>query len=100
WPAGHDFYYSSYMLLLAVLNLMGVASHYIVLLQIFSSAIAVYCFYKLILHVSKSNHIAFIGGLIYVLWFKFQQWNLILYTDSLFASLTIISVFLLVKSRR
>ena len=99
WPRGQDFMYVAYILLLALLRFLGADLTNVIFIQVLASALAVYSIYGIVKHISSDNLAAFMAGLFYVFWFEFHQWNLIVYTDSLFANVAVITVFLLLKSR-
>ncbi len=101
-PQNREVFYLTYSSLIALLSLMGLEATWIVMLQITISGIALYSIYRITQIVSKNNLTPFVASLLYILWFKFQQWNLIVYTDALFTNAVIISVYLLMiaKSKR
>jgi hypothetical protein len=98
-PRGQEFFYLSYVSLLALLKLCAVDPGKIVIFQIIISGAAVYSIYKITEAISLNNMVAFTASLLFVFWFKFQQWNLILYTDALFASLVVIVIYLVYTAR-
>jgi hypothetical protein len=99
WPHSRDFLYSAYSSLIAILYLLGLEATWMVFIQILVSGAALISIYKITQIISKNNLTPFIAGLLYIFWFKFQQWNLILYTDSLFANLVVVAVFFLLSAK-
>jgi len=99
WPSGREFFYTSYSLLLAGLLFLHIKVSVIVILQINSGAMAVYAVYKITQIITNGNLTAFLASLLYTGWFEFQQWNLIVYTDALFASGVVITIYLLLIAR-
>lgn len=95
WPEGAETLYFTYGLIIAALQLIGLSATWIVLIQIILSAIALVGIYRIVQRLDNKGLAPFLAGMLYLLWFKFQQWNLIVYTDSLFTSAVIISVWLL-----
>jgi hypothetical protein len=98
-PQGQEFFYLSYVSLLALLKFFTVDPGKIVIFQIIVSGAAVYSIYKITQAISSSNLVAFTASLLFVFWFKFQQWNLILYTDALFANLVVVLIYLVYRAR-
>jgi len=99
WPAGREFFYISYSLLLAGLVLLHIKVSAIIILQIISGALAVIAVYKITQIITQGNLTAFLASLLYTGWFEFQQWNLIVYTDALFANSVVIVIYLLLIAR-
>ena len=95
FPSGRNLWYSSYSIIIALLRFFGGDAIEVIYIQLVFSYTAFICLYKLTLSISKSNQSAFIAAFLYIVWIKIHQWNLILYTDSLFASLSIIGITLL-----
>ncbi len=94
-PEGREIFYTTYYLLIAGLYSIGLSVKYIFIIHFIFALTALFSLYKLTQKISINNITAFIATLFYVLWFKFQQWNLIIYTDSVFTSLVIISTYVL-----
>lgn len=92
WPEQRNFWYSAYSFLLATIQYFGGEPIDIVIVQVFASGIASVAIYKLTQKISQNNASAFVATLLYISWIKIHQWNMILYTDSLFTSATIISI--------
>jgi hypothetical protein len=97
WPQNNVFFYTSYCTLIAVLFLFGLSVKWMILIQIIVSGLALFSIHEITKIISKNNLTAFVACLLYILWFKFQQWNLIVYTDSLFANFAVISLYVLLK---
>ena len=95
FPEGRGVMYISYMLLLAFIQGIGLNHQVIILIHFAANIVAILCSYKLAMKLTRNSDVALLAPLCYVLWFKFQQWNLIIYTDALFSHMVVISVFLL-----
>lgn len=95
WPGHRNFWYSSYSFVLAIIEFLGGKPTDIVFIQVLMSGFALLGIYKLTQNISKNNISAFIATLLYVSWIKIHQWNMIVYTDSLFTSATIITIALI-----
>ncbi len=93
FPSGKDVLYASYILVLALLHLLNLGGESILYLHFFAAILAIICTYQLALRSMNNHNLAVIAPLLYVLWFKFQQWNMIIYTDALFSHMVVISVF-------
>ena len=99
WPQNSDLLYLTYSLLIALLQVLGLKATWIVVLQVFMSAAAIFSIYRITQTISKNNLAPIVASVLYILWFKFQQWNLIVYTDSLFANSVVVAIFLLINAR-
>lgn len=97
-PEGRETYYFSYGFLVAIPMFFGLSYEFVLMIHFTLALASLVCLYKLASEISGSIQVGFIAGLLFVLWFKFQQWNLIVYTDASFAHLTMISVFCLHKA--
>lgn len=98
-PQNREVLYLTYSSLIALLSLIGLEATWIVVLQIIISGMALYSIYRITQILSKNNLTPFVASLLYILWFKFQQWNLIVYTDALFTNSVVISVYLLMVAK-
>jgi hypothetical protein len=99
WPSGREFFYTSYSSLLAVLLLFNVKIEAIIIFQIVIGAMAVFAVYKITQIITHGNFIAFLAAILYAGWFEFQEWNLIVYTDALFANGVVIALYLFMIAR-
>ncbi len=98
WPTGREFLYSSYMLILAVLHISNLDPQGVIYLHFLVAIVAIICTYELAKQITGNNVLALAAPLLYILWFKFAQWNLIVYTDALFSHMVIISIYALMNS--
>ena len=74
----------------------GLGYWFVVAIQLVLNLVALLYFYKFLLRFNNSGLIAFVGTLLLILCFPYQQYNSFLYTESIFFSLSIIySCFLL-----
>lgn len=99
FPKGREVLYFSYIFILAVVSLVGLEPEYVIYFHFLSAIIAIYCTYQLAKKITNNSPIAILSPLLYVMWFKFQQWNLIVYTDAIFSHLVVISCYALVKAK-
>lgn len=99
-PQGREFFYLSYSFLLACLMHAGADVFWIALGQSFAGLTSVYAVYRLAERYGRMPLAGFLSALLYALWFKFQQWNLIIYTDALFAAMSVNGFYLLANSKR
>lgn len=98
-PAGREILYSSYGFLVAIPLAFGLIPEFVMILHFVFAVSALICLYNLIFSITKNVQKAFMASLLYVLWFKFQQWNLIVYTDASFAHLAVISMYFLHQAK-
>lgn len=97
-PSGREFLYVSYMSLFSIVKILNLHKNFIVFFHLIAALLALITIYKITLKFSD-DRTAFISGLLYLIWFKFHQWNFILYTDSLFTSLSIVCFYLLIIAK-
>ena len=95
-----NFWYSGYSAFLAVVWGLGGGVRQAVWLQIALSGGAALALWQAVHRLSGAPRTAYLAVLFYLLWFKIHQWNMILYTESLFTSCCIFSFALLVLARR
>ena len=101
FPDDRLIFYSSYIFIISIITTIGLVAESIIWVQMLCSVIALICIYKIAYTLSKKHDTAFIAGLLFIGWFKFQQWNLIVYTDTLLSYFIVISFYLILhyKSR-
>lgn len=92
-PTGRLILYLSYSTLLFLIQRLGLTIDFIVFVQILISWLGLYSLHQLTYKESGSNLASLTSGVLYILWFKFHQWNFIIYTDSLFTHLCLIFIF-------
>lgn len=90
-PSGRSFMYLSYSALLAIIQWFGFDASAIVAVQLLTSLGAVFCAFFLAKHIHGSRWSGVVAALLYIVWIKIHQWNFVLYTDSLFCSMVVIS---------
>ena len=73
---------------------VGIDPENIIFLTIVIQVFALVSLYHMASRISSKSYAGFIAGLIYILWYEFQQWNLIVYTDAMFAHLVVICLYL------
>jgi 4-amino-4-deoxy-L-arabinose transferase-like glycosyltransferase len=82
-------FYLPVILLIAVCKLTGASLFFVVLFQVLLSAISLYCFYRVAEHLTTRKWALGVSVLLAVC-IPVQQWNMYLYSDSIFISLSII----------
>jgi hypothetical protein len=87
--------HTSYSFLIAVVLFLGGRPEHVVIFHLLFSALAVAAVYRLTLSLSSDGTTAAIATLLYVLWPDIQQWNYIVYTDSIFTSSVLIAIALI-----
>lgn len=96
-PAGQNFWYVGYIGFLAFFRVLDLGYSTVVGFQVFLSGLAALALYQATLHITGRNFtVAVFATALYVLWPKIQLWNFYILTDSLFASMMIISFWALV----
>jgi hypothetical protein len=98
-PKDREILYSAYGFLVSIPLFFGLQPVFVLIFHFVFAIIAVICLYKFSNSITQNPTKAFIASLFYVLWFKFQQWNLIVYTDASFAHLVIISLYFLHQAK-
>jgi hypothetical protein len=98
YTAGHlsetkYIFYLPVILLVYCCRLLHASYTFAALIQIAVSAISLSYYYRLSLRVG-SKHIALYSSILLAIFFPLQAWNLFLYSDSLFISLTIIYTYI------
>lgn len=99
-PKGRLLWYSSYIALLAVIFKLGGDFVWVVGIQILLTGVAAIFLAQAVRKISGDTRIAFATVLLYLAWIKIHQWNIFIYTESLFTSLAVISFGAFVLSRR
>ena len=99
FPQNREIFYLTYSSLIALLSLIGLEATWVVIPQVAISGMALYSIYRITQIISKNTLTPFVASLLYILWFKFQQWNLIVYTDTLFTNSAVISVYFLMIAK-
>lgn len=89
-PEGRAIWYSGYILFLAFFIGVGVSLKGIVFVQIFISTLAAIFMYKIAMKISGNKNSGFAAVLLFVIWIKIHEWNMFIYTESLFTSFSII----------
>ena len=87
--ANYWLYFTQIALLTAAIRLK-LSFVFVALIQLFCNLLAAICFYKTLLYLFHREKVAFIGTLMLLLNYPYQQFNVYLQTESLFYSLTLI----------
>ncbi len=93
-------WYISYISLLALSIELEIFPSLIVLTQLMASLLSVLAIQQLTNKLNGNKISGLISGMLMIIWFKFSQWDYILYTDSLFTSLVILSIYTLNSSKK
>lgn len=94
------FFYLPVILLVSLCKVLHLSVSWIVLVQLILSAISQYCFYRLVNNFTGNKRIAFFTSLILLLFVPYQAWNLYLYSESIFLSLTIFFAFAVYRAQQ
>lgn len=95
----HDVWYVGYSIFLALMLSLSGSLQAVVFFQILISGLALLALYKAVLAISEDKNVAFIAGILYVFWFEIHTWNVFIYTESFFISSSVITFYLLVRSK-
>lgn len=87
-------FYLPVILLIAFCRLLHLPLEFVVLVQVLVSAVALYSFYRMALHLSTRNWALGIS-IVLACFIPIQEWNMYLYSDSLFISISVIFFSLL-----
>jgi hypothetical protein len=82
-------FYLPVILLIAICKLIGAPLFVAVCVQVLLSALALYCFYRITVHLCEKKWALGIS-LLLAACIPVQQWNMYLYSDSIFISLSVI----------
>lgn len=91
FPEGRLRWYSTYIALLAAVFALGGSLGWVVGIQIILSGLAAAFLWKAVLKLSGDLRISFVAVFLYLAWAKIHQWNIFVYTESLFTSLSLIA---------
>lgn len=99
-PEERGIWYISYSAFLGVFISLGIPLSSAVAVQIILSFIALVLLYKIAKELSGDKNAGLIAAFLYVFWTPLQEWNVFLYTESLFTSCLIISFWTLLKVKK
>lgn len=97
-PADRGIWYLGYSIFLALLFSAGFSLAGVVAVQVLVSAIAVAALYGISKRILKDERAAALAALLYCLWPGVHEWNFFIYTESLFTSLSLISIWALLQA--
>lgn len=106
WTAGdrhfslYNLFYSGYIALHVLLKWLGLPYRSMYVVQLLFSAAAVYYYIQIISLYTRSRMAILLSGILYVSCFILQQWVSFLFTDSVFASLVVITVYYLLTEEK
>jgi len=99
-PEGRLIWYSSYIFFIALVFFAGGGLTTIVAIQILVALMASLALFYAVRYTTNSYKIGLISIVLYLLWIKIHQWNIFIYTESLFTSMVIITFAVLITSFR
>lgn len=82
-------FYLPVILLVSICRLLHLSLYFVIIIQVLFSAISLYCFYRVAAHLSTKTWALGVALLLAVC-VPVQQWNMYVYSDSLFISLSVI----------
>jgi hypothetical protein len=88
-------FYSGYIFFRIICDAIGAGDVGMYVIQLLVNALAVICFYKLILKLSGKYQAAVFGTLLLILCIPYQKWTAYLFTESIFFSLVLIYTYVL-----
>jgi hypothetical protein len=97
WPEGRLVWYSTYIAFLAMIFAVGGGFQLVAILQILLSGVAAMALGLSVKKMTSSFWTSCWAVLLYLFWFKIHQWNIFIYTESLFTSLALISFAVLLR---
>lgn len=89
--------YAPVILLVWACKSLHISILWIIPFQIALSAFSQYCFYRMVEKITNSNN-AFICSLLLLICIPYQQWNLFLYSDSIFISVCLLLTYSIYRS--
>ena len=99
FPSGSDVWYVGYAVTIALAKVLAIDIKWIAIWNLIASFFALISIYKISLILNKDWKSGFIASLFYLLFVKISQWNYILYTDPLFTSFCVITIWLFFEFR-
>ncbi|MBD0399885.1 hypothetical protein [Flammeovirga sp. EKP202] len=97
--ADRRIWYLGYCLYIAFIKLFTDSITVIAIGQLIIAYCSMILFFRLLFYNFKDQFLAFCGVLMYLGWIPLHEWNFILYTESIFTSLSIITVYLIFKKK-
>lgn len=98
--SGNFLFYSVQILLIAVAIKLGAGFWVVVLVQLLANAASLLLFYKLVYKLTRHPIVAFTASSLLLCMVYYQLYNVYLYTESLFFSLTIVYTFVLFQNKK
>jgi hypothetical protein len=95
FSSGNFVFYSVPILLIAFAVKTGLGYGFVVIVQLILNGISVYCFYQLVRKLTGSQKLAFFYTIAFLGMIYYQLYNIYLYSESLFFSLSIIYTYIL-----
>lgn len=94
------FFYLPVILLIWVSKTLHIGLGWVVIVQVLLSALSQYFFYRLALELTGKRKIAFIAALLLLVFLPYQAWNLYLYSESIFLSLSVLFIYSIYKAQQ
>lgn len=94
------FFYLPVILLIWVSKTLHIGLDWVVVVQVLLSALSQYFFYRLTLELTGKKNIAFIAALLLLVFLPYQAWNLYLYSESIFLSLSVLFIYSIYKAQQ
>ena len=88
-------FYSTEILLIAFCLKLNIGLWLVVAIQLVANAASVFFFYKLIHRFTQNSKVAFFGCLVFLAMYYYQLYNVYLFTESLYFSLSIFFLYFL-----
>lgn len=96
----HYSWYLGYILLLVPTVVWDTGPEAILIFQVLVSALAVIAFYRTAAILTGNTSVAFYTALFFLGWYEIFTWNFVVRTESLFISLNVFLLYLIVKGFR
>lgn len=100
YTSGNFLYYSTEILLIALCKKMGAGYWFVVVIQMTVNAFSVWCFYRLLFFFTTSNRLALMFSIAFLGMLYYQQYNVYLFTESLYFSLSVIYTYTLFQTKK
>jgi hypothetical protein len=98
-PTGMANAYLGYDYYVALIYLLHLGNTGVIIGQVLLSVICAYCLYRLTFLVGKTKFAATFATLFYIYATDIHKWNFYILSDSLFTSMTVISLYLVVRTK-
>jgi hypothetical protein len=100
WPTGRSVWYSGFAVFLALLFKAGGNLETVCLVQMLLSCLTAWCIYRCTDKISENKIASLMACLLYMTWIPIQEWNTLIYTESLFTSFCVLCFTMLLFARK